>query len=327
MKTYLNLALRGRDWWGAFLIFWVLFWVFYVPLLLVGRMSGWSREQPGLVVLLVVVCLLGIIVVTAVFSIVCMRIIVPKISVDGNSFGFHGSIGRYLWLSVSGILLSIVTLTVYLPWYLKRITAYVVSQVSFKGSTPEFLGRGGKLFKYLVLALWIPVAVLIALVVVFVGLNATNAANVSRALTPAVAVVELIVLVPWMYLTYKWYVNIRWNEVAIAWRTTFWASCGFILGQLLLTLITLSIYWPAATLRIYRYFSERTLLTNAGGVVGRLGFDGSIGKGFGLLWGQALLSIITLGIYVPWAYARIGRWLLGATYYEPAAGPAATSEH
>ena len=41
---------------------------------------------------------------------------------------------------------------------------------------------------------------------------------------------------------------------------------------------------------------ERTVLTNDGVEVGRLGFEGGMGQGFGLLWGQILLSIVTLGI-------------------------------
>jgi uncharacterized membrane protein YjgN (DUF898 family) len=38
------------------------------------------------------------------------------------------------------------------------------------------------------------------------------------------------------------------------------------------------------------------------------GFDGPVGRGFLLLWGQTLLVLITLGIYSPWAMARVGRW-------------------
>jgi uncharacterized membrane protein YjgN (DUF898 family) len=32
--------------------------------------------------------------------------------------------------------------------------------------------------------------------------------------------------------------------------------------------------------------------------------------------------LVTLGIYIPWAYAKIGRWLLEATYYEEGAATA-----
>lgn len=94
---------------------------------------------------------------------------------------------------------------------------------------------------------------------------------------------------------YKWYVDIRWQEVTIRWKTAFWPSCLFILGQLLLTVITVGIYGPAAFLRLYQYFAGRTVLSDPSGEIGRLGFDGPIGRGFGLLWGQALLSLITAG--------------------------------
>ncbi len=41
------------------------------------------------------------------------------------------------------------------------------------------------------------------------------------------------------------------------------------------------------------------------------------GKGFGLVCGQILLSLITVGFYAPWALAKVGRWFLSNTYIEP----------
>jgi uncharacterized membrane protein YjgN (DUF898 family) len=68
--------------------------------------------------------------------------------------------------------------------------------------------------------------------------------------------------------------------------------------------------------RVQTHFTAKTVLSNPGSQIGSLGFDGSIGKGFGLIWGQSLLSLITLGVYIPWGSAKIGRWLLGSSYYQ-----------
>jgi uncharacterized membrane protein YjgN (DUF898 family) len=38
-----------------------------------------------------------------------------------------------------------------------------------------------------------------------------------------------------------------------------------------------------------------------------------LGRGFLLMWGQGLLSLITAGIYYPWAMARVGRWVASHT--------------
>ena len=130
------------------------------------------------------------------------------------------------------------------------------------------------------------------------------------------SLVFFVVLVPFIYLVYRWYVNFRWKDVSITWDTSFWPACGFILGQLLLTIVTIGIYWPAALLKLFRYFADKTVFTRGETVIGRLQFEGDLQKGFGLLWGQALLSVITLGVYIPWAVEKAGTWVASSTCYE-----------
>ncbi|MGA2977903.1 MAG: DUF898 family protein [Spirochaetia bacterium] len=325
MKTNFDFTLKGADWWKPFLGFWVLFLVIYV-LDMMMSIGGASRVGHfGVYLLLLFVFMLLLLIIQAIFTIVFLRIMLPKLSIGGKSFSFRGDIGKYLGMNVVGLLLSLVTLTIYVPWYARRITAYLISETTFDGVSPAFLGKGGKLFKYFLLGLWIPVIVLCVIIAVALGIGiarggaAASSANsqLSASLvTFLTMIVIFIIIVPFMYLMYKWYANIRWNDVAIAWQTSFWPSCGFILGQMLLTVITAGIYWPAALLRMARYFAAKTVFSKGDAEIGRLGFEGDIGRGFGLLWGQTLLSIITLGIYIPWATANIGRWLAAATIFD-----------
>jgi hypothetical protein len=94
----------------------------------------------------------------------------------------------------------------------------------------------------------------------------------------------------------------------VRWDTRFWPAVGFIFLQLILTLLSALVYWPGAYIRLYAYFARRTVLVEGGSVRQAVGFDGPVGAGFLLLWGQTLLTLVTLGIYTPWAMARIGRW-------------------
>jgi len=128
--------------------------------------------------------------------------------------------------------------------------------------------------------------------------------------------VIFLIMVPMVYTIYKWYVNIQWRGYLLLWRTKFWRSVGFILGQTVLTIITLSVYWPVAFIRIYRYFCARTLVTEGEREAWRLAFEGPVGKGFGLLWGQTLLMTITIGFYSPWGVTKIARWMLNRTVLE-----------
>jgi len=324
MKTNFEFTLRGKDWFGPFIGYWVVVLLLNTPTVIANRMMQAGRTpNAGYVVLQLVIAVASVI-LAAVFVIIFLRIFLPKFSVGGKAFAFKGSIGKYIGLNIGGALLTIITLSVYFPWYIRNIVAYMASETTFDGANPSFEGKGGTLFKYYLLSLLVPIVVLVIILGIIFGVTmAIGASTAAGALSTIIIIVVFLLFVPFLYLLYKWYVNIRWNDVTITWKTSFWPSCGFVLGQLLLTAITATIYWPAAFLRIYRYFTDKTVLARSGVETGRLGFEGDIGKGYRLIWGQSLLSVITLGIYIPWAWANIGRWLLGATYHqESAAQPA-----
>lgn len=92
---------------------------------------------------------------------------------------------------------------------------------------------------------------------------------------------------------------------------------GLNLLGIFLTVITLGIYLPAAYIKVYRYLVGHTEIQTEQKQEGRLGFRGRSGWGFGLLWGQILLTTVTLGVYAPWALAKVGKWFLSNTYVEP----------
>jgi len=326
MKQYFDFALRGPDWWGPFLGFWVLFWIAYVPQLLINQFRALPGLHGGMLLLVNLLFMIVMVIIQSIFTIVLMKIIVPKLSLSGGSFNFDGEIGRYLGLNIGGILLSIITVTIYAPWYIRNIMDYLASHTSFKGVRLEFLGTGGRLFKYFLLALYLPVIVVGVLlgIVFIIAILLRGDGHVGAGVQLAAVLMVFgvfLIFIPFIYLVYKWYVNVKWSEVTVRWQTSFWPSCGFILGQMLLTVISMGIYGPAAVLRIYRYFAGRTVFSRGDVERGRLEFDGMLGKGFGLLWGQGLLCLITLGIYIPWAYARVGRWIMSATCIEQAGGP------
>jgi len=93
----------------------------------------------------------------------------------------------------------------------------------------------------------------------------------------------------------------------------FFGSCGKILVEILLTVITLGIYMPLAYLKLFKYFSERTIAQKETLSL-QFGYELDLKNDFLFIWGQLLLTIVTLGIYYPWAYAKIGRRVLAKTY-------------
>ncbi len=317
MKTSLALSLHGRDWWKPFLLYWIIVVAIDVVLQLGGGNSAWGKEHPGLSIVVSLGLSLVLWIIAAVYSVVFARILAPRLSVDGDSFSFNGKIGEFLGINIVGILLSIITLGVFLPWYARRAVGYMASRTSWRGSELSFLGKGGRLFVFMLLGFWAPLIALIVVIAVFIVARAPHAlrdgaAGGTQLVTMLVTFLfVLYILVVFLYLVYKWMVDFSWKDVRVRWKTRFWPSFGFVLGQVLLCIITVMVYWPAAYLNLYRYFTARTVFSRGESEIGHMGFEGS--KGFGLLWGQFALCVITLGFYLPWAYGNIGRWLVGAT--------------
>ena len=94
MKTNFDFTLKGADWWKPFLGFWVLFLVIYV-LDMMMSIGGASRVGHfGVYLLLLFVFMLLLLIIQAIFTIVFLRIMLPKLSIGGKSFSFRGDIGK-----------------------------------------------------------------------------------------------------------------------------------------------------------------------------------------------------------------------------------------
>jgi hypothetical protein len=336
MRIPFHFTLEGRDWWKSFLPVWAIYLV-YMGLTQAANLGFRGRDFGAPYFITLFVVLLAFIAVTSAFTIIILRIVLPKLSLADKGFEFGGEVGRFVGMVFLGTLLSVITLGVYLPWFSRKIVAYLASETRVGGEKPVFLGRPLRL-----LLIFLPFIILIAALVglsvylSYPGLPISSASYASGQGRPAtlgggtMAMVSslitfgLIVLIyaPFIYLIYRWYVDFSLNNAKLRWATKFWPSCLFLLGQLCLTLVTLGIYWPAACLRIWRYFASRTVIEKEGVETARFGFDGPLGRGFGLLWGQALLCLITLGFYIPWAYARVGRFVLEHSWYEGETAPA-----
>jgi hypothetical protein len=191
--------------------------------------------------------------------------------------------------------------------------AYLAAETRFAGERPEFTGKPGKLLVYWLLA-WLPLIIFIVVAVFALGFRPAHGGDVIAMVLFTVAVI--LMTIPFVYLVYRWYMNFLCAGVSVRWKTEFWPACLYIFGQLCLTIITVGIYWPAAFLRLYEYFAGQTVFEREGVEIGRLGFEGALGKGFGLLWGQTLLCIVTLGVYIPWGYSKMGRWIVANSYYK-----------
>jgi uncharacterized membrane protein YjgN (DUF898 family) len=296
-----------------------LFIGFYLPclvlyaLLVIASQEVQEKNPDPAAIWVTLGAFLGLFLLYLFFAIPFTRRILPALTLEGKPLAFRGSIGRFVGLNLLGAFLSLITLGIYAPWYIARIYRYLAQETSFEGRPWAFAGKGGRLFVILLLSLVLPITVIAVLVGVFAALSGAGT-GLLRWLSPIILVLLLFLMPAYIYEIYRWFfTNLRLEELSVRWRTRFWPSVGTIFLQGLLSLVTAGIYLPAAYVKLYRYFVQRTELERGGQPSGRLGFDGTAGQGFLCIWGQGLLAIITIGIYYPWALAKVGRWFAGHT--------------
>lgn len=319
MKEMFHTSLTGGKWWKPFLAMIVLM-VLTLGAYEFSLFRIDENSSPRLIAasfLFAFVMLLGYIVIATVFAVVLMRIGAAAVTFRDKPFSFDGQILPLTKLVLGGTLLTLITLGFYGPWFYRRYVSYLTDHTAYDGERPRFLGKGGKLLKYSLLSLVLPLTVLLIVFGVSVAVMAAggNAYGPEYSLKVGLAtlifeVVLFFAIIPYEYLMYRWLMNFNWKNRLITWNTDFWSSVGFLVGQLALTIITVGIYWPAFLLRSAKYFTGKTVITEDARELARFDLQVPLLRGFLYIWGQTLLTIVTLGIFLPWSYANIVRFLV-----------------
>jgi uncharacterized membrane protein YjgN (DUF898 family) len=305
MKKYFSFNLTGKKLLPVWILFMLFFLAPYVTLVL-----SFKSFQPG-DKSSVLVFPLFILLICIAFAITFFmaKLMIENISFKNKTVEFTGTFGKFAGKFLLGIFLSIITLGVYMAWFIRDMHRFFINNSSFDSASFQFQGKGGKLFVILLLTIILPVLILTLLMT---GYFLRHAGQVNSFVVIE-QVVMLFIIIPYMYLVYKWSVNINYKDFHITWETGFWESCGKIAIELILSIVTFGIYFPMAYIRLYKYFSQRTIVESTDGKR-YFGYDMDQLNDFLLIWGQTLLTIITLGIYYPWAICKIGKRVLGKTY-------------
>ncbi len=304
MKKYFDFTLTGKKFlpiWLAYYILIILPYVFSYKSL-TGQVQG-SSSMSGLLFLFLM------------FGAFIILFYIFKISIESVKFSdsqvrFDGKLGTYLGKILLGLFLSIITLGIYMAWFVRDLMSFTVNNSSVNDAYFEFKGKGGKLFIIILLSVLLPMI----LVSVIMGkyLMTINQNFIYFLIYQGFV---MIIMIPYTYLVYNWMVNVKYKDYQIKWQTEFGDSCLKILVEFLLIMLTFGIYIPLAYLKLFKYFAERTVAENDDKTL-RFGYELDAKGDFLFIWGQILLTVITVGIYYPWAYAKIGKRVLEKTYLE-----------
>ena len=312
MKNYFNFQLTGRQLLPLWIIFYLLFLVPYFSV--IYRMQALSHDAtpqvPPLWFFLVIFILILFVLI---WSLYFVKIIVQSVSLKETAVRCDYNPGKYLGVVFLGLFLSIITLGIYSPWFMRNMQRFYVDNSSYKEKNFSFQGKGGKLLLIILLSVIIPLIFLALAMISIMGIDMKSHSASSQVWYQ---VVIYIILIPYMYYIYKWVVDIKYKEYHIKWETRFFPSVAKIALEIILSMITFGIYMPLAFLRLYKYFSERTRSNFVDNQGVKFGYDIDQLNDFLFIWGQTLLTIITLGIYYPWALCKIAGRIMGKSYME-----------
>lgn len=310
MKDYFKFNLKAKKLLPVWITFMVLFIIPYAFLILNMKKIIHPDHPASVFILYGFLILMFIIAYAILFYII--KLIIEGVEFKGKSFVFEGSFGQFLAKFILGLILSIITLGIYSPWFITKIQKFFVDNTSYDTDKLTFAGTAGKLFKIMFFSTFLPFMALIS-VMVYIQIKSGHSDPKSFSLYMNLAI--YIIMIPYIYYLYKWMVNVNFRVYTIRWKTNFWNSCGKILLEIFLSIITIGIYYPYAVLRLYKYFLEKTFAVSESSKKG-FGYDMEARKDFLFLWGQLLLTVITLGIYYPWACCKITDRILSKSYTE-----------
>lgn len=319
MKEYARPDLEGRDFFKQYLYL-------YLPLLILLGISTATEEKQSLVSTL---ASLGQSYLSILLGFAFFRFTVIRTRIGGETFSFTGTLEDFAPRALKWFLLTVITFGIYSPWYSRNLCRYYLENSRLRDRNGEFLSTPGTLLKYLLLFLYLPIAVLMGLTIYFAirygwsetvyghGRGIPYPGKVILLGLGSTALIFLI-MIPFIYFYISWIINFRFAGFRVTYRRDIAPTCLFFVGQFLLCLISLFIYYPAAVVKTYRFIAEGSRLHGEGEEErrGGFGFDGRAGEGFLLIWGQGLLTLFTLGIYGPWAFCRVAEWFLSRTWGE-----------
>ncbi|ULQ58965.1 DUF898 domain-containing protein [Brucepastera parasyntrophica] len=311
MKEKFSCSLNGNMWWKPYICM-LLFNIFFQFIMqrsesyleLAISMNDIIRD-----LLLMLASLVLMLIVQSALMVALVKIALSAISLSGIPFRFTGTIGKAIETYTLGIIFVIITFGIYTPWYIRRVTAFWVDNTEFDGERPVFLGRGGSLFKYILLFGFIPI-----FVCAFLGGLLSLYSEIVMYVVIIGAVILIAAVLSYFYIV--WMFNIEWRGIRIKCDAVAGPAVNFLLGQIVLCVITIGIYIPAMMGKVYRYFASCIVLEKDGREYGRGRLDCDTWQVFKFLWKTMLLMIVTLGIYTPWAYANILRYFLNNLYIE-----------
>ena len=225
---------------------------------------------------------------------------------------FHGTGGSLFEIQAVNILLTLVTLGIYSFWARVRVRKYLLSQTEFEGDRFAYHGTGKEVligFLKAMLVFGLPIGVL---TVVRDVLDVGDASKITAAI---LIYCILMVFIPFAMVSTRRYrlSRISWRGIRFSFRGRVTDFIKLFIGGSLLTVITLTLYYPIFVTKRYAFMVSHSYFGNQ-----KFHFDG---QGRDLFWSYLLALLLlplTLGLYWFWFLAKKQRYFMEHTSFATA---------
>jgi uncharacterized membrane protein YjgN (DUF898 family) len=322
-KKYFNFNYPGERLLIIFVVFMAIIMVPYIIAIFSVISSSGSLDNLDLVgsfrvLAIVYIWIFLVLIMTILLRIFIFKQFVKTTKYDNDFFDFTGSIWKFLWINIRDAILSLASFGIYYSWFMENIARFVFSNIKYLGQALQFNGRGGALLKIFLLYYILPIGIFqyyyyTTFFVNMMDFDMESFWSMYLQMTGMILIMYVI-MIPFCYKAFKWLIDLEYNGREIKLHDDSWTSLGIIAREMIITIATLGIYFPAAMVRLYIYFVSHI------GIIGQEGknfirFDSiPVSKGFTYIWGQLLLSMISWGIYYPFAVCKIIKWFADKTY-------------
>lgn len=128
-------------------IFWGFIKSVVLMIVLYGALiAGTLSRNPFLVVLTTILFFLAFFIIVPLAIHGSMRYRMSRTSWRGIHFGYRGDRWVFVKKFIGGILLTVITLYIYLAWFIVDIRKYMIGNIRFGDVSFKFIGTGGGLF-------------------------------------------------------------------------------------------------------------------------------------------------------------------------------------
>jgi uncharacterized membrane protein YjgN (DUF898 family) len=259
MKNYLSFHLKGEDIFSYFII---ILLVLIIPTIYfsVNPEPYYHENLNFWRVIFLILTVLTISFVVLILSLFILKQSIDSVEFKAERIKFSGDIGEYLGIVIKGVLLTIITLGIYSPWFQRDLQRFYIGRTSYQDNDFEFLGKGEDLFVIFIAAFIVPY--------VFLAIIFDNSLFNERAFSSFRAyffnLLTTAVIAPFMFFYYRWFINIRYKELIGKIDCTPGEGIGMVLVQTLISAATFGIYFPIATLKIYQFYLNRIQVSGEG---------------------------------------------------------------